>query len=408
MFSCIETSLNNINASQWDAINTSAHPFLSHAFLNGLEICGCVCEKTGWQPQHIVVYSDDSKTQLLAALPCYLKNHSYGEYIFDWAWADGYQRAGRDYYPKLSCAIPFTPVTTPTWLIKESKDENAIVELLLDSLKRHAIELNVSSIHALFTTKQTNEYLAKQGFLARSSSQFHWNNRIEKPYDNFNDFLSEMNARKRKNIKRERRHIAEQGVHFQWFTDKDLNPLIAKQIFNFYLNTIHRYGAQQYLNIEFFEHFVRKLPKSTHILLAYRDEEYNYDEKLDEQADKQPKISLPIAGGLYFASNSSLYGRYWGANTDIQNLHFETCYYQAIEYSIKRKFNSFEAGAQGKHKLARGLMPITTHSMHWLADKDFYDAVLNFTETEAEHVKRYNKVLDSHGPFKKNAWNTEI
>lgn len=398
---CIEDHLNKVDATQWDVMNSQQQPFLSYAFLSGLESCACVCDNTGWHAQHILIFNDADKTQLIAAMPCYLKEHSYGEYIFDWAWADAYNRAGLSYYPKLSCATPFTPATAPKWLTHADYEEETLIEMLITFLKKHALECNVSSIHALFTNSQANKHFSQHGFIQRSSSQFHWhnassdslsnihcdnkpsNNSVNKKtaYIDFDDYLQTMSSRKRKNIKRERRRVAEQGVEFKWFTGEALTQNITEQIFAFYLSTTYRYGAQQYLTEGFFHHFVETLPNMTHVLIAYLDDS-------------------PVAGGLFFSSNSTLYGRYWGANSDIKDLHFETCYYQPIEYAILNQLEHFEAGAQGEHKLARGLLPVTTHSQHWLADERFQDAVEDFTKTEAEHIKRYNTALTNHGPFK--------
>ncbi len=387
---CIETQLNTVDADQWNAMNKKNHPFLNHAFLNGLETCDCVCHETGWLGQHILIYQDDSKTKLIAALPCYLKEHSYGEYIFDWSWADAYRRSGLAYYPKLSCATPFTPATAPKWLIHPDYDEKVLINILIKTLKQHALDCRVSSIHVLFTNTEANQYFSKHDFICRSSSQFHWHNQCASvedsfdkstPFSNFDDYLQTMSSRKRKNIKRERKRVAEQGVHFKWYTDDNLNEHITEQIFAFYLSTTYRYGAQQYLSKAFFQHFVKSIPQMTHILIAYIDDS-------------------PVAGGLFFSSESTLYGRYWGANADIKDLHFETCYYQPIEYAIQQGFSHFEAGAQGEHKLSRGLLPVTTYSQHWLADERFRVAVADFTRTEAEHIQRYNTALTDHGPFK--------
>ena len=387
--------LKQVDKEQWDLMNTQQQPFLSYAFLSGLEENGCVCEKTGWLPQHILIYSDSKKNKLIAAMPCYLKNHSYGEYIFDWSWADAYQRAGMHYYPKLSCATPFTPATTPKWLIhpehREVESETYLAAKLISILKNHAKSIQVSSIHALFTNKKANALFEQQNFIQRSSSQFHWFNQTKDNnddlrhenqfFDTFEDYLQTMSSRKRKNIKRERKSVVEQGVRFQWYTGEKLDDNIANIIFAFYLSTVYRYGAQQYLSKEFFHHFVKTIPNMTHVLIAYIDDS-------------------PVAGSLFFSSNSTLYGRYWGANEDIKDLHFETCYYQPIEYAIQHKLSSFEAGAQGEHKLSRGLLPVITTSQHWIADKKFHAAILEFTETEANNVKNYNSTLTQHGPFK--------
>ena len=378
-------NLRLIDAEQWDAMNNQRHPFLSHAFLSGLEQTGCVCEKTGWIPQHIAIFNNKQKQQVIAVMPCYLKLHSYGEYIFDWSWADAYQRAGKNYYPKLSCAIPFTPATTPKWLIHADYQNCDLETQLIDYLKQHAELCKVSSIHALFTDKSANSHFQQHGFIQRASNQFHWLNQnsgsSKQPFTDFNDYLQTMNSRKRKNIKRERRSVIDQGVRFRWFHGDQLSADIAQQIFTFYLSTTYRYGAQQYLTEAFFQHFVKTIPYMTHVLIAYLGE-------------------FAVAGSLFFSNNSTLYGRYWGANTDIKDLHFETCYYKPIEYAIKNNMQRFEAGAQGEHKLSRGLLPIETSSQHWLADQQFHSAVAEFTIAEAKNVAHYQQSIEKHGPFK--------
>ena len=377
--------LRHIDANQWDAMNNQRHPFLSHAFLSGLEETSCVCEKTGWIPQHIVIFNNKQKQYIIAAMPCYLKLHSYGEYIFDWSWADAYQRAGKNYYPKLSCATPFTPATTAKWLIHPDYQNCGLETRLIDYLILHAELCKVSSIHALFTDQDANSHFHEHGFIQRASNQFHWLNQgsesSAKPFTGFDDYLQTMNSRKRKNIKRERQSVIAQGVSFHWFHGDQLNADVARQIFTFYLSTTHRYGAQQYLTEAFFQHFVKTIPHMTHVLIAYLDE-------------------FAVAGSLFFSDDSTLYGRYWGANADIKDLHFETCYYQPIEYAIKNNMKRFEAGAQGEHKLSRGLLPVETSSQHWLADRQFHAAISEFTIAEAENIARYQQSIEKHGPFK--------
>ena len=377
--------LRQIDAEQWNTMNEYNEPFLAHEFLSGLEETACVCEKTGWIPQHIVIFNNDTKQQVIAALPCYLKLHSYGEYIFDWSWADAYQRAGLNYYPKLSCAIPFTPATTAKWLIHPDYQDQELEAQLINYLKQHAKDCKVSSIHALFTNQTANNQFKQHGFIQRASNQFHWYNQdINTPkqaFVDFNDYLQTMNSRKRKNIKRERKNVVDQGVYFRWYHGDELNADIAQQIFSFYLSTTYRYGAQQYLTEAFFQHFVKTLPHMTHVLIAY----------IGESA---------VAGSLFFGNASILYGRYWGANADIKDLHFETCYYQPIEYAINKNMQRFEAGAQGEHKLSRGLMPVITTSQHWLADQRFHVAVEEFTRAEAENISLYQQSIEKHGPFK--------
>ena len=393
-------------------MNIDSQPFLSHAFLFGLEKHHCACQETGWIPQHLLIFDVKNQQSLIGGLPCYLKDHSYGEYIFDWSWADAYYRAGISYYPKLSCATPFTPATAPRWLIhpnyRERSLQKKIISSLISFLIQHAKSCGVSSIHALFIPEESNRAFNQQGFITRHSSQFHWKNKdtsqttsIPKVAENldeksplngylhFTDYLNTMSSRKRKNIRRERKRVAEQGVTFKWFTGAELTKEIALQMFSYYLNTIYRYGAQQYLTEEFFIDLSESMSNMTHILLAYQHD-------------------MPVAGGLFFSSSNRLYGRYWGAEIDIKDLHFETCYYQPIEYAILNEFEAFEAGAQGKHKLSRGLMPVTTYSQHWIADERFRSAILEFTKSEAEGIYDYNCALSSAGPFRQNPEKTVV
>jgi len=373
-------SLQNIPASQWNEMIPEGYPFLRHEFLYGLELTQCTNAATGWEGHHIVIYTDKSCSTILGALPCYLKSHSYGEYIFDWAWADAYQRAGLNYYPKLSCAIPFTPVTGPRWIINGTidSDRQKIKNALIDKLTRCADSSNISSIHFLYTDTEHNEVLAKNNFIKRHSSQFHWQNNN---YQKFSDFCACLSSKKRKNINRERRRVTEAKIKYQWFNGDSLSQEVVDVMFHFYCKTIHRYGAQQYLNQAFFRHIQKTLSSQTHILLAYYQEQ-------------------PIAGGIYFSCDNALYGRYWGASDDFHSLHFETCYYQPIDYCIQQNIQRFEAGAQGEHKLSRGLLPTTTYSMHRLSDKRFHTAVTDYIDEEANHIKRYNQILNEHSPFK--------
>lgn len=375
----IEQELASVPAQQWDAMIPQQYPFLKHAFLSGMETTGCACEDTGWEPQHILVYQNNSREQLIAAMPCYLKYHSYGEYVFDWAWADAFQQAGRSYYPKLLCAVPFTPASGPRWLINSAHgDPGSLVRQMIKTITELAVQHDASSVHCLFTTKECNQPLADQDFVQRTHSQFQWSN---DNYSDFAEFLSRMNSKKRKNIKRERRRIDEGGVNYQWYNGDELSESVMAHMFAFYQRTIHRYGAQRYLTPEFFNHLRENMADLTHVLLAYHSE-------------------TPIAGGLYFSSADTLYGRYWGALDDFHSLHFETCYYQPIEYAIRQGYQRFEAGAQGEHKLSRGLLPCDTYSMHWLADPQFKQAVERYTQVEAERMARYTELLNAHSPFR--------
>ena len=374
----VHKKLADINESNWNQLVPDNHPFLSHQFLSGLEQTNCVCSASGWEPMHIAIYSSDDKSQLLGAMPCYLKYNSYGEYIFDWAWANAYHQAGLDYYPKLLNAVPFTPVTGNRWLIDNTANKNKVESLLFDTLLGLAIENKASSIHSLFLYEDHCQQLTEHDFIKRLSNQFHWNNN---KYLNFKDFLSELSSKKRKNINRERRRISESGVHYQWKNGANISDTDWQTMYRFYQHTIYQYGAQAYLNKNFFEHIAKTLAANTHILLAYYE-------------------NTPIAGGLFFSSDNALYGRYWGALDNYHSLHFETCYYQPIEYCINMGYQLFEAGAQGKHKLARGLLPVNTYSAHWISDKRFAEAIEGFTSEEQQHIEQYNENLIAHSPFK--------
>jgi predicted N-acyltransferase len=379
MFTEVIENISSIDATAWDACAGTAHPFTRHAFLSALEESGCVGQKTGWLPQHIVVYSGTKKQNIVGIMPFYLKDHSYGEYVFDWAWAEAYNRAGLKYYPKLLCAIPFTPVNGARLIVKPGEyDSQEIRQVLLDKVFKLADDLNVSSIHWLFTTEQDNSFLSHAEITRRSGSQFHWHN---KNYESFNDFLTDMSHKKRKNIRRERRRITDAGIKYIAISNDQINAQHTDEMFNFYTRTIQRYGAQQYLNREFFERITSDMPESVLFLFAKCENVF-------------------LAGGLFYIGDNALYGRYWGANNDYHSLHFETCYYQPIEYCINNGLQLFEAGAQGEHKLARGLLPIKTYSYHWLNDPHFMSAVEQYTKEENSHIDRYTELLGAHSPFR--------
>lgn len=378
----VHDALSQIDAQQWNRLVIGNNPFIRHEFLLGLELSGCVSPDTGWSPQHIAIYDDQRQESLLGAMPCYLKKHSYGEYIFDWAWAEAHHRHGLDYYPKLSNAIPFTPATGPRWLV--NNDDNLDIDTLQieKALLQHAIKLTEStqssSFHSLFVTKTQLDTALNMGLSQRSSTQFHWQNR---GYASFAEFLNSMTSKKRKNIQRERRRVSESGIEYQWFSGASLDSTTVDTMYEFYLRTIHLYGAQTYLNQPFFQYIADHLPQQTHILFA-------------KHADKT------IAGGLFFSSDTTLYGRYWGALNNFHSVHFETCYYQPIEWCIQNDKQFFEAGAQGEHKLARGLEPCTTYSMHWISHPQFRTAIDDFLSQESNHVKQYQDVMHTRSPFK--------
>jgi len=379
-------SLEHIDAQSWNRLVPDNHPFMQHAFLYGLEKHRCAHKDTGWRSHFLI--ATDSNDELIAALPCYEKNHSYGEYIFDWAWANAYNHSGLDYYPKFSCAIPFTPATGPRLLLKPSLDQSDkadISDALIKQLMEDAERKQCSSIHLLFNQSQLSAQFEKNDFFIRESTQFHWLNQFSDSDDNlytsFDDFLSTLTSRKRKNIKRERRRVHEANVVFKWFSADELTEEIMDNIFHFYQRTIYRYSAQQYLNKGFFKHLQTDMPSNTAVLLAYHNDR-------------------PIAGGLFFRDDTTLYGRYWGAEDDYHSLHFETCYYQAIDYCIEHKLTRFEAGAQGEHKLSRGLLPKTTYSLHRILDPRFDEAIKRFVKEESQQIDRYQTMLNQHSPFR--------
>ena len=351
---------------------------MRHEFLLGLEISKCVSADSGWQSAHICIYQDISHSQLIAAMPCYIKSHSYGEYIFDWSWADAHHRHGLDYYPKLSNAVPFTPATGERLLISDSHSRKELEAALLSAAIDLAESKHLSSFHSLFTTKDQAHELKNLGCLVRHSSQFHWQN---KDYQCFDDFLSLMSSKKRKNIKRERRRVKETGIQYQWLAGEQIDQNAVDTMYRFYARTIAYYGAQSYLNRGFFEYLAEKFSHQTLFLFA----------QINGQI---------IAGGLYFKSDNTLYGRYWGAMDNFHSVHFETCYYQAIEWCIQNGYQRFEAGAQGEHKLARGLEPNTTYSAHWIAHEGFRQAIDDFLVSEQQHMHQYHVHMNDHSPFK--------
>jgi predicted N-acyltransferase len=369
--------LSEIGAGEWDDCAGSTNPFLQHAFLVALEENGCVGGSTAWRPQHLVVYRDN---KLIGAVPLYLKFDSYGEYVFDWAWAEAYQRAGMQYYPKLVAAIPFTPVSGNRLLIAPGEDFAEIAVLLANSALQHARKLKVSSLHWLFTSDRDTSLLEDHNHLRRTGFQFHWCNN---GYKSFDDFLASFSSAKRKKIKRERRHVQEAGVSLEVVEGKDLTDELWFSFYAFYRSTIECRGAIPYLNIEFFKEIGRTMADSVVMVLAKHEGEY-------------------VAGALNLKGDDTLFGRYWGCLGEFNSLHFETCYYRAIKYCIDKGLKRFEAGAQGEHKLSRGFLPSKTWSAHWLSHPEFTQAVSEFLDREHLGVEHHVNVLQSHSPFRQS------
>ncbi len=363
-------SLATIPASDWDAL-AGNHPLLSHAFLHALHESGCASAETGWAPCHLTLWRDN---RLAAAMPLYLKSHSYGEYVFDWAWADAYQRHGLRYYPKLLNAVPFTPVTGPRLLATNETDRGA----LLDAALAFARQTGVSSLHCLFPAPPEVAAFESAGLMLRASVQFHWRN---EGFRDFDDFLARMNHDKRKKIRQERRKVREAGIEFRWLRAAEATQADWRFFVECYDRTYRAHHSSPYLNLDFFLRLAQAMPERLLLILGYRQ-------------------GLPVASAFNIIGDETLYGRYWGTKEFHSGLHFETCYYQAIEFCIAEKLGYFEGGAQGEHKLARGLLPQRTVSAHWLAHPEFAEAVTRFLRKEASGIGHYVDELSEHSPFK--------
>jgi len=357
----IVDGLAEVPAAAWDACAGSDNPFLSHAFLEALEASGSATAKTGWLPQHVLV--EDAKGRLLAAAPLYLKSHSQGEYVFDHGWAQAYERAGGSYYPKLQAAVPFTPVTGPRLLVRPDAPPDT-AETLIAALIEVARAHKVSSLHVTFPTREECERLGAAGFLQRSGQQYHWENR---GYAGFEDFLAALNARKRKQIRRERRDALASGLEVETLTGGDLEPRHWDAFYRFYrATTDHRWGGA-YLTRGFFDLLHQRLADRVVLVMAREGRRY-------------------VAGALNLLGSDTLYGRNWGTIGDYPFLHFEVCYYRALDFAIERGLARVEAGAQGEHKIQRVYLPTPTYSAHWVRDRGFARAIENFLAREREAV----------------------
>ena len=368
------SNLANVNRNEWDSLNTSNHPFTSYDFLNSLEISESVSAKTGWNPQHIII--KNNKGNIIGASPNYLKMHSYGEYIFDHAWANAFENAGGQYYPKLLSAIPFTPATGPRILIDpKNPDNNKIFKLIINMFEAIVQNNNLSSAHINFITDNLNKKLKNEKWIKRKGLQFHWHN---KDYNSFEDFLSKLKSSKRKAIRKERRTILNNNLIIQKVTGNELNSEMWDSFYNFYLNTIDKKWGGAYLTKNFFN-LINKTMKNKILLIIAR---------------QNNKI---VAGALNFIGKDTLYGRNWGSIVDIPFLHFELCYYQAIEYAINNNIKTVEAGAQGHHKIQRGYVAESIYSCHLIQNESFAKAVRNFVQIEAKEIDRQIELINEQG-----------
>lgn len=371
----IVESLGAVEARAWNRLAAAGepggacNPFLRHEFLDALIDCGCASERTGWTPRILLLERDG---ELAGAMPLFRKTHSYGEYVFDWAWADAYSRHGLEYYPKLLCAVPFTPVGGPRILAADEADRSL--------LARKALELagEVSSLHVLFAPDDQAEMLRDAGMMLRRTVQFHWRNA---GYGDFEGFLSQLTHQRRKNIRQERRKVRDAGVTFRWLRGEEISEEHWVFFNRCYRNTYRLHRSTPYLSLEFFQRIGRSLPEHTLLILAERG-------------------GHPIAAAFNMVTPTTLYGRHWGALEHVPLLHFEACYYQAIDFAIVNGLQTFEGGAQGEHKLFRGLLPVETLSAHWLAHPQFSQAVQDYLERETEGIARYVNELEEHSPFK--------
>jgi uncharacterized protein len=361
-------SLAGVPAAAWDAIS-GGDPFTSHAFLSALIDTGCACARTGWRPQFVLLEKDN---KLAGAMPLFLKTHSYGEYVFDWAWADAYQRHGLEYYPKLLCAVPFTPVTGPRLLAANDADRGILAAAALEMAREF------SSLHVLFPPAAEAGLMQAAGMLLRRTVQFHWNN---DHYADFDDFLSRMTRHRRKNIRQERRRVHEADITFRWLRGAEIEQDHWAFFERCYRRTYSAHRSSPYLNLEFFLQLGATLPRHTLLILAERG-------------------GKSVAATLNMITGDKICGRYWGAVEHVPLLHFECCYYQTIEFAIVNRLQTFEGGAQGEHKLFRGLLPVETHSAHWLAHPRFARAIEDYLERESAGIARYVDELNEHSPFR--------
>jgi predicted N-acyltransferase len=375
----IVSELSSIDEKDWERLNHADNPFLSHAFLIGLESSGSIQPQMGWRPHHLALYEDG---KLAAFAPSYIKANSHGEFVFDWAWADAYRRHRLPYYPKLLTAVPYSPVSGARLLTRqghprEEELRQRLIEFAMDECRRQGF----SSWHCNFVSSDDHRTLAESALLSRSDWQFHWRN---SGYGSFDDFLGLLRSRKRKNIRRERRLVAEAGIRFDWKTGDEINPEDIEFIHRCYTGTFHAYGNHPVLKKEFFAIIAQGLRDRFLVSFASRDRER-------------------LAMSLFLTGGGRLYGRYWGCVQEIPGLHFEAAYYQGIEYCIGHGIEVFESGAQGEHKVSRGFMPSKTRSYHYVREEAFRTAIAEFLSRETDWLDDYRDELLKHNPYRQDA-----
>lgn len=370
--------VSEVGAAAWRALEPPNFPFFDFEFLAALERSGSVGRGTGWMPAHLT--SEDGG-DLLGAMPLYLRTDSYGEYVFDWEWARAYHEHGLSYYPKLTAAVPFTPATGPRLLVRRDAGRAAVADALLDGGRGLCDEARASSTHALFVDKDGLDEFTRQGYDVRYSLQFHWHNR---GYGAFSDYLDAMTSKRRRQVARERRQLSEENLSIERLTGEELSDEQADLMYRFYLATYDRKWGAPYLTGAFFREVFRTMGDRTMLALA-----------------RDGLTRRPVAGALFFFKGRALYGRYWGMDRAVRNLHFELCYYQGIEFAIERGMELFEAGAQGEHKLARGFLPTLTHSAHDVRHPAFRQAIGRYLEGERAMISHDLAIYARHDPYKK-------
>ncbi len=372
-------SISEIDAASWNALAGTAQPFVRHEFLTALEQSGCAVPRTGWSPRHLVL--EDTKGTAIAAMPMYKKTHSRGEFVFDFSWANAYAQHGLDYYPKLLAAIPFTPVRGPRMLISPKLDKRVMTSALIQAASAYARSEQLSSWHVLFPSADNLASLTTAGLIERRDCQFHWFNQ---GYDCFDAFLATFTAEKRKKAKRERRRVSEAGITFDTRAGGEMDDALWNTVYEFYADTFYRHGHDPYLNLDFFKRIAASMPEQLMLKIARHG-------------------ATPIAVAIFFVGEDALFGRYWGAGGNYHSLHFETCYYQGIEYCIEHKLARFEPGTQGEHKVPRGFVPTLTGSAHDIVDPRFAAAIRDFASREAQGVDRYAAAVNEHVPYHRAA-----
>ncbi|MGD9388566.1 MAG: GNAT family N-acetyltransferase [Gammaproteobacteria bacterium] len=370
-------SLREVPRDEWDRLVPDANPFLRWDYLAALEHSGAVSAETGWHPQHLLL---EVSGKPVAALPLYLKDHSWGEFVFDFAWADAYHRAGVQYYPKLVAAVPFTPVPGPRLLLAPGAEAGAAAGRLLEGARRRAAELDASSLHVLLPQDAQLEPLREARLSLRQDCQFHW---LDEGYGDFEGFLAALTSAKRKKFRRERRRVQEAGIEFQWLRGGEIDAELFEELYRFYASSFLRRGMAPYFPPAFWQEILAAMPNSIRVVRACRGNE-------------------AVAAAIFFVGGDVLYGRYWGCEEDYHSLHFETCFYQGIELALAEGCRRFEPGAQGEHKLRRGFRPVPTWSAHWLAHPAFARAIDAWLAREREHAAAYVEAASQHLPFRRD------